>query len=409
MSSQLGSPIKINNKFLLSLSFSLSPCSIIVGAPRAQSTLEAQREVNETGAIYKCSFSAGTCNPYVFDRLGNEEKVNEYTFDSQMKDYQWLGASMDGGTRDTDKLIVCAPRFIAPSPRDYHLHGVCYWVHDTVADQPQNVTRISPLRLKTEQTKTENNLRYYNYILAEQGFSVHASDDNEQFLIGAPGIFTWRGSVIRYRKVTIVDDPTASRRDLSRQLSRKPRAGGDYIDNTPEITYETSVPDPGRWNQPDDSYFGYSVGSGHFDSTDLRRLLYVATAPQANEQSGEAYIFDVRGQSIDNYHVFRGEQFGEYFGYAVLAEDLNGDNLTDIIISAPQYTFEEDSHDNGAIYVFLNKGRVSNPVFFFSMGMTNDRALSVIPVQFRAEADPLPAPSNGQGTFWHHADQAGRH
>jgi len=97
----------------------------------------------------------------------------------------------------------------------------------------------------------------------------------------------------------------------------------------------------------------------HFDSTDLKRLLYVATAPQANEQSGEAYIYDVRGMSIEKYHVFRGEQFGEYFGYAVLAEDLNDDGLTDVIISAPQYSFEE-SHDNGAIYVFLNKGRVSN-------------------------------------------------
>lgn len=37
------------------------------------------------------------------------------------------------------------------------------------------------------------------------------------------------------------------------------------------------------------------------------------------------------------------------------------------------------------------------------------QSLFVIPVQFRAEADPLPAACNGQGTFWHHADQAGRH
>lgn len=334
--------------------------SIIVGAPQAQSTLESQRNVNETGAIYKCSFTAGTCSPYIFESHGNRNLTNEYTHDSEKRDFQWLGGSMDGGTRDTDKLIVCAPRFIAPSLKDYHMHGICYWVPDTLQDQPHNITKISPLRLKSEQVKTDDDLRYFYYILAEQGLSVHVSDDNKEFLIGAPGIFTWKGSVIRQRMVPLVDDPSASRRDVSRQLSRKPRAGGDYIDYSPELTPETTIPDPSRWNQPDDSYFGYSVSSGHFDSTDLSRLLYVATAPQANEQSGEAYIFDIRGKSIEKYHVFRGEQFGEYFGYAVLAEDLNGDNLTDIIVSAPQYTFEEDSHDNGAIYVFLNKGRVSN-------------------------------------------------
>ncbi|KAM8711525.1 hypothetical protein ACLKA7_000636 [Drosophila subpalustris] len=339
-------------------SISLRPHGVIVGAPQAQSTLAAQSNVNETGAIYKCSLLNGTCSPYVFDSHGNRNVANtEYTWDSERRDYQWLGGSMDGGTQDTDKLLVCAPRFIAPSSKDYHMHGICYWVENTLADQPQNVTKISPLRLKSQQVKEDNDHRYYYYILAEQGLSAHISDDNEQFLIGAPGIHTWRGSVIRYRKVSLVDDPSASRRDTSSQLRRrKTRAGGDYIDYTPEVTYQTDIPNPALFDQPDDSYFGYAVSSGHFDSTDLKRLLYVATAPQANEQSGEAYIYNYRGDSIDKLHVFRGEQFGEYFGYAVLAEDLNADGLTDVIISAPQHAFEE-SHDNGAIYVFLNKGR----------------------------------------------------
>ncbi|XP_034476583.1 integrin alpha-PS3 isoform X2 [Drosophila innubila] len=338
-------------------SISLRPNGVIVGAPQAQSTLEAQSNVNETGAIYKCSLLNGTCSPYVFDRHGNRNNErSEYTWDSERRDYQWLGGSMDGGTKDTDKLLVCAPRFIAPSSKDYHMHGICYWVADTLGEQPQNITKISPLRLKSDQVKEENDHRYYYYILAEQGLSAHVSDDNEQFLIGAPGIHTWRGSVIRYRKESRVDDPSASRRDTSSQLrEKKKRAGGDYIDYSPEVTYKVDIPNPASFNQSDDSYFGYSVGSGYFDSQDLKRLLYVGTAPQANEQSGEGYIYDYKGNTIEKIHVFRGEQFGEYFGYAVLAEDLNGDGLTDVIISAPQHSFEE-SHDNGAIYVFLNKG-----------------------------------------------------
>jgi len=154
-----------------------------------------------------------------------------------------------------------------------------------------------------------------------------------------------------------VDNPTASRRDTSRALRRKIR-DVDTSEYTPEH-YAPEIPHPNNWGQDDDSYFGYAVGSGYFDSTNPSTLLYVATAPQANKQSGEAYIFDVRGKSIHKYHVFRGEQFGEYFGYSVLAEDLNGDGKTDVIISAPQHALE-DSHDNGAIYVFINKGFVSN-------------------------------------------------
>ncbi|XP_017839011.2 LOW QUALITY PROTEIN: integrin alpha-PS3 [Drosophila busckii] len=338
---------------------SLRPHGIFVGAPQAQSTLEAQRKVNETGAVYKCSLLSGTCNPYIFEGRGNINiERSEYTWDSERRDYQWLGGAMDGGTKDTDKLLVCAPRFIAPSSKDYHMNGICYWVADTLADQPQNITKISPLRLKDNQVREDNNHRYYFYILAEQGLSAHIADDNDQMLIGAPGIFNWRGSVIRQRKVIAVEDPSASRRDTSsQQRRRKVRAGGDHINYEQEYSYETSIPNPGRWKQPDDSYFGYAVSSGYFDSQDRKRLLYVATAPQANEQSGEGYIFDIQGKdNIDKLHVFRGEQFGEYFGYSVLAEDLNGDNLTDLIISAPQHSFE-DSHDNGAIYVFINKGR----------------------------------------------------
>ncbi|KAH8246598.1 hypothetical protein KR038_003787 [Drosophila bunnanda] len=335
----------------------IRPTSIIVGAPRAQSTLESQRNINETGAIYRCSLLNGQCNPYVLDQTGNvDAPFNEYTLDSQRKDFQWLGGSMDGGTRDTDKLLVCAPRFYTPSSKDYHLHGVCYWVQNTLGSTPGHVTRISPLRLKSEQVIEQvvdgNDMTSFYYIYSELGLSAHVSDDNSKFLIGAPGIFTWKGSVILYRQVDNIDDPSASRRDTSSALRRSRRVRD--VD-TNEYTPEHYAPEIPRPNGGDDEYFGYAVSSGYFDSANLSTLLYVATAPQANKQSGEAYIFDIHAKKIKKHHVFQGEQFGEYFGYSVLAEDLNGDGKTDVIVSAPQYALE-DSHDNGAIYVFINKG-----------------------------------------------------
>lgn len=69
-----------------------------------------QKWINETGAIYKCSFhqtTNQTCDPFVFDSTGNNHEDNkEYTFNEEKKDFQWLGASMDGTASDTDKFVV---------------------------------------------------------------------------------------------------------------------------------------------------------------------------------------------------------------------------------------------------------------------------------------------------------------
>uniref|UniRef100_A0A1L8EBN8 Putative vitronectin receptor alpha subunit n=1 Tax=Haematobia irritans TaxID=7368 RepID=A0A1L8EBN8_HAEIR len=349
----------------------LRPMGIIVGAPRAQSTLEAQRKINETGAIYRCSVSGTVkCNTYVFEDRGNLDlPSSDYSYDSEKRDFQWLGGAIDGGPQDSDKLIVCAPRFITPLTNEYLMHGVCYWIKDTLAENPVNVTKISPLRGKKDQIIDEDGERIYNYMLGEQGLSVHVTPDNEEFLIGAPGIHTWKGSVIRYRKSQETDEPGLSRRDTS-SLSRIPR----QADVEPGIMskYETDIPNPGKFGQTDDSYFGYSVSSGYFDSNDLHKLSYLASAPQANHQSGEAYIFDFTRDTITKLFVFRGLQFGEYFGYAAIAEDINNDGLTDVIVSAPQHSIS-GSFDDGAIYVFLNQGNLNF-----------DRKLIVSPVKGKA-------------------------
>lgn len=84
--------------------------SVIIGAPQAQSSLESQRKINETGAIYKCSLdptAAEQCSPFLFDGLGNtNEEYNAYTHNSEKKDHQWLGAAIDGNEFDSEKMVV---------------------------------------------------------------------------------------------------------------------------------------------------------------------------------------------------------------------------------------------------------------------------------------------------------------
>lgn len=51
------------------------------------------------------------------------------------------------------------------------------------------------------------------------------------------------------------------------------------------IAREDIVLNPNLWKQPYESYFGYSVSSGAFGF--FNKILYVASAPRANDQSGE--------------------------------------------------------------------------------------------------------------------------
>ncbi|XP_031627778.1 integrin alpha-PS3-like [Contarinia nasturtii] len=347
-------------------SLNLKQNSVLVGAPRAQSTIEVQRKINETGAIYKCTFDkSASCAPFIFDRWGNvHEDYNQYAYNNEKKDYQWLGASMDSGASDTDKFVVCAPRLISDVTNHYEtyhylMHGICYFITNTSSARPSNVQKIAPLRFKDKQHSVIEQERYFYYMYGEQGMSVHVTENNEEILIGAPGIFTWKGSVIRHKAKPLVDLGGLSRRNEDGVSVARQRSPSDLIE------YHSDIPNPMLWRQDDNSYFGFAVSSGYFDGIGKTKLLYLASAPQANQQEGAVYIFDIidhysaLDKTIKIYHTFSGQQFGEYFGYSLLTEDFDNDGLTDVAIGAP-YNSKIGYRENGAVYIYRNEGTSSN-------------------------------------------------
>lgn len=174
----------------------------------------------------------------------------------------------------------------------------------------------------------------------EQGISVHITENNEEILIGAPGVFEWKGTIIRYK-------------------AEHRRNGGRTLQYQNE--FNIAIPNPAHWGQADDSYFGYALASGYFQGSHSKKILYVASAPQANFQEGEVYIFDIvdlngsMEKTIKKYHTFNSSQMGEYFGFALAAEDFNGDGFFDLAICAPFYS-KKNSYDNGAVYIYQNLG-----------------------------------------------------
>ncbi|KFB36449.1 AGAP004303-PA-like protein [Anopheles sinensis] len=342
-------------------SLNLRPGGVIIGAPRAQSDLATQRKVNETGAIYRCRFDDGVCAPYYFDKQGNTfAEQSDFAYNSEKKDYQMLGASMDGHGSDGDRFVVCAPKAISELVDYYLLHGICYITDGTepMYNEPKEVRKIIPLRAKDKQLYKLGPVQFYNYMYGEQGVSVHVTDDGEEVLIGAPGVFNWRGTVVRYKKRVSDDMGGLSRRDALEGGHRHSNRHRRQI-----VQYVSDVPNPYFSTLQDDSYFGYAVSSARFLG-DAEKTLYVASAPQSAGQVGEVFIFDLINADlfvetqIKVYYTFPGQQQGEYFGYALLTEDFNADGLPDLAIAAPMHSRTGD-HDNGVVYVFLNEGQLN--------------------------------------------------
>ncbi|XP_308917.4 integrin alpha-PS3 [Anopheles gambiae] len=337
-------------------SVNLRTSGVLVGAPQAQSDLEYQRNINETGAIYKCSFEKPTeCVPYRLDRQGNTNYEDYYTnhpeIRSELKEHQMLGATVDGLGSDGAWFVACAPQLKGNTEIAYLLHGVCYLTEGVEAtEEPNNLFKIKPLRGKAQQRRYGKS---YNYMYGEQGFSLHVTDDGDEVLIGAPGVMDWRGTVLRYhqRAAAIPGNDPASRSNVHQEYNRRRR-----------LTHECVVPNPIHTNVPVNSYFGYAVSSGRFLGN--HKVLYVASAPQARSQHGEVIIFDYADNRtvwetvIVRYRTFVGQQFGEYFGYALLTEDFNSDGLPDLAIGAPMHSRARE-HDNGVVYVFLNAGELN--------------------------------------------------
>lgn len=245
--------------------------------------------------------------------------------ESQLKTKQWLGAALDGGSMENDPLLVCAPRLQANRSYSQHLsmNGICYLAPDTKDDASNKIDDVQTISLFSNFYRQDEGT--YNYLFSQQGLSAHVTDAHE-LLMGAPACNYYEGAVA---------------------VCSSNSATNCTILNTDKL------------HRSRDSYFGFATTSGRFGGK--RKILYLASAPLAKLRRGVVHLFDYENITIDNnvrnstiniYHTFSTNETGSYYGYAIVAEDFDGDNLTDIAISAPYY-----GADTGIVYVFKNLDR----------------------------------------------------
>ena len=162
-------------------SLTLRQNSIMVGAPRDQSELKSQAEINEPGAIHKCVWSPKVkCHTYKLDVKGDEKYDKKYDtilesdeiVQSQpftVKSLQMLGSSMDGKFSENSSFIACASNYISyrwiPKNSSFvdetNFNGACYFVKNTRAKNPQNPQMFNSSLFDHKKQRIKKGKKYF--------------------------------------------------------------------------------------------------------------------------------------------------------------------------------------------------------------------------------------------------------
>ncbi|XP_064088837.1 integrin alpha-PS4-like [Macrobrachium nipponense] len=312
---------------------------LVVGAPRANSSMYIPTQITEPGVIFKCDLQKDKtpCQELRIDQTGNQQSLLYH----DLKNFGWLGSSLDSQPSREDNrqaTATCAPRWKNQYFTSQSLmNGVCYWLNASLPDAPSH--KLLPLLNYDKQTFQTFRSSVYFYSHGQAGMSVHFPDSQNEMIIGAPGLLNWQGSVILLRdsvpfpNVNTFRQPTASEDTMFKSA---------LVPN-PYYTYSTE----------DFELTGYAVTSGRFFNKN--QLLYVTGAPRGASMHGKVLIFsfpDNEVQSLNIWVEWRGSQLGENFGASLVTADVNGDGLSDLIVGSPTYS-EPNKPDTGRIQVFI--------------------------------------------------------
>ncbi|KAG0717791.1 Integrin alpha-PS5 [Chionoecetes opilio] len=205
---------------------------VLVGAPRANSSLSGKQDIPEPGAVFSCSLAGDTCEELHVD-ANSDPKV--------VKDHGWLGGSLDTQPdfqSNRQATCVCAPlcKFQYKRMTQIYMNGACYIAKDSLSSA--TFVEELPLENRGNQMKLGKNLKKnYIYGYGQAGFSTHFPDDPTKLVVGAPGVYHWNVFVLTLLETTALQYSLKTRRTC---LTREPGKDGRC-----PLKTRMDVPDPG--------------------------------------------------------------------------------------------------------------------------------------------------------------------
>ncbi|XP_056638036.1 integrin alpha-PS1-like isoform X2 [Diorhabda sublineata] len=296
---------------------------ILVGAPLGKNL---QPYTNQSGALFKCPISnydddciqvetdGKRFADFDYDDTETDSSVLKPHEANEIKEGQWLGVTVKS-QKPGGIVIVCAHRYIkSENLEEFHYgQGLCY-----LLDKDLN-TYESLLLCKGRPMEK----LHQQFGFCQVGTSASFVGD-EFALLGAPGPYTWRGTV--FGQIVV----------------------GEYL-NRDKTTYHGPFGDIDIIDKY--SYLGMSVGGGHFFSK--TEYTYIAGAPRS-KMVGQVYFFKKYSlnEDLNISLILTGEQFAASYGYEILAVDVNNDGYDDLLVGAPFYYSSEEK--GGAVYIYYN-------------------------------------------------------
>ncbi|XP_013875215.1 integrin alpha-V [Austrofundulus limnaeus] len=287
---------------------------ILIGAPRANTS--SSSGVVERGAVFSCPWSSSSsCQQLLFDDSGDRTKNGAQM---EFKSKQWFGASVRS---NGEHILACAPLYqwatFGMSEREPV--GTCYLKKGTT------VVEYSPCRSNANSPEGQG--------FCQAGFSVDFLKKNNRVVVGGPGSFYWQGQLISDDVAEIFARPST-----------------DFI-----VQLQNTFSTKSASAQYDDSYLGYSVTIGDFNSDGKED--YVTGVPRGEKALGYVNIFN--GQNMASMINFTGSQMAAYFGHSVAASDVNNDGLMDLLVGAPLFMDRGSDgklREVGQVSVYLSRG-----------------------------------------------------
>ncbi|KAJ8258954.1 hypothetical protein COCON_G00179660 [Conger conger] len=295
--------------------------SVLIGAPKANTS---QPRITEGGSVFYCpwSHSQSECIAIEFDVEGDRTfHVNDTDINVEFKSKQWFGATVrsHGNT-----ILACAPLYYWRTTEDIAMSdatGTCYLSINNFT----KFVEYAPCRTERAGPAGQG--------YCQGGFSADFTK-NGRVVLGGPGSFFWQGQLFSATKEEIVKAYYPSYFLLS--------VAGQVETRQVQGTY-------------DDSYLGYSVAVGEFSGDETED--FVTSVPKGLLLFGLVSLLN--GTNMKSMLNFTGEQMGSYFGYAVVATDINNDGLEDLLVGAPTFMVRGSDgrlEEVGRVYVYLQHG-----------------------------------------------------